>query len=247
MRDFFDDIKLLVSLHECSAVVKFAGVVIDDTRKHLLSCLCEWPVLGSFERLLTVVELRGEWIPWEIRETWARQIVAAVSDVHAKGVVLGVLSLRTILVRADGSAVLDAPKRHARILNELGCLPPELRSTNGSPSYKRMNFRTDNFRLGAVLWLLAEHKAFMSASNICSRYACTRWPRYSCEEHYNPIDLPPCRGPKYMDFIISHCRQNDPRRRLPAWELLRYLPENSPPAQIADLATKYPEKEGDHF
>jgi len=250
MSDFFNDIKLLRSLHECSAVVKFAGVVLDDTRKHLNSYLCEWPALGWVLRIFNVAELRGERIPWEIREAWARQTIAAVSDVHARDVVLGVLSLQTILIRADGSAVLDAPKGSSRrTLNQRGWLAPELRSTpNSAPSYKRMNFRTDVFQLGLVLWLLAEHKVMVG--DLCPRYACTRWPRYSCEEHHNPIDLPPCSSaevPRYMDVVISHCRQNDPRKRLLARELLHYFPEKSPPAQMADLATTYPEKEGDHY
>jgi hypothetical protein len=34
-KDFFNDIKQLRSLHECSAVIQFAGVVLDNTRKHL--------------------------------------------------------------------------------------------------------------------------------------------------------------------------------------------------------------------
>jgi hypothetical protein len=66
--DFFNDIKQLRSLHECSAVIKFAGVVLDDTRKHVKSYLHEWPALGHLGRIFVVAELRGERIPWEIRE-----------------------------------------------------------------------------------------------------------------------------------------------------------------------------------
>jgi hypothetical protein len=164
--------------------------------------------------------------------------------------VLSLLSLRTILIRADGSVVLDAPKGSSRrVLNQQGYLAPELWSTpHCTPSYKSMNFQTDVFQLGLVLWLLAEHK--LSASGLCSRYAYTRWPRYSCEGHNNPIDLPPCSNakvPKYTDVVISHCRQNDQRKRLQACELLHYFPKKNPPAQMADLATMYSEIEGDHY
>lgn len=65
-------------------------------------------------RLFVIAELRGERIPWEIGEAWARQIVAVVSIVHAKNVVLGLLDLETIFVRADGSIALETPKATSR-------------------------------------------------------------------------------------------------------------------------------------
>jgi hypothetical protein len=248
--EFFNDIKLLHSLRDCSGVARFAGVVLDDARKHLKSYLCEWPALGTIARIFNLAEARGERFLWEIREAWAKQIIAAMSDVHAHGVVVGYLRLSFIAIRADGSAVLIAPKTSGRCtLNLYGYLAPELRSQRcNAPSPRKMNFRTDVFNLGLVLWLLAEHKNAGLSCFYCSRNACTSVPRYSCnEEHNNPIELPPCSStdvPKYMDVVISYCRRHDPTARLPARQLLQYFPEKSHPSQMADLAIKYAETEG---
>jgi hypothetical protein len=46
-------------------------------------------------------------IPWAVRELWIGQIVAAMSNVHARGLVIGVLNIKRISIRADGTAVLD--------------------------------------------------------------------------------------------------------------------------------------------
>ena len=251
--DFHNDLKLLHSLRDCRGVVKFAGVVLDDTRKHLKSYLYEWPALGSICRIFNLAEARGERIPWEIREEWVKQIIAAVSNVHAKGIVLGLLHLNSVCIRADGSAVLTAPRASGRRpTNRNGYLAPELRSKPcNTPSLKELNFRTDVFQLGFALWLLAEHRTCTNGYYYCPRNACTSMPRYSCNrEHNNPVELPPCSSaevPKYMDAVISHCRQNNPRARMPARELLQYFHEKSSPPQMADLAIKYPETDSDHF
>ena len=253
MSDFFNDIKLLHYLSDCSGVVKFAGVVLDNTRKHLKSYLCEWPTLGSISRIFKLAEVRGERIPWKIREVWAKRIIAAVSEVHAKGIVIGSFRLFSVGIRADGSAVLSAPKDSGRrTSNVKGYLAPELRSKPyNTPPRKSMSFWTDIFQLGLVLWALAEHRAYVGHWCYCPRNACTSVPRYSCTaEHVNPIDLPLCSStevPKYMDVVISHCRRKDPGARMPARALLQYFQEKRPPPQMADLATRYLETDGDYL
>ena len=248
VEDFFEDLKLSYSMRECACVVRFIGVVLDDTRKHLKSYLYESPTLGTAQQMLETAEAKAEKIPWSIRETWAKQIVTAVSEVHSKGFVVGVLQLDSIGIRADGSAVLTALKSSGRhIPNRRGYVPPELRSKPGSNfSPKKMNFRTDIFQLGFILWLLAEHKSTV-CGYYCIRNGCTTVPRYSCTaDHTNPVSLPPCLNevPAYFSEIINNCRASNPKARPPARELLALFPQGgemtSSSPEMAELGTKYP-------
>ena len=248
VEDFFDDLRLSYSLRGCVCVVRFIGVVLDDTRKHLKSYLYESPTLGTIQQILETAEAKAERILWSIRETWAKQIVIAVSEVHSKGFVVGVLQLDSIGIRADGSAVLTAFKTSGRHLpNRRGYVPPELRSEPGStPSPKKMNFRTDIFQLGFILWLLAEHKSTV-CGYYCIRNGCTTVPRYSCTaDHTNPVSLPPYSNgvPAYFNVIINNCRASNPKARPPARELLASFPQGgemtSSLPEMAELGAKYP-------
>jgi hypothetical protein len=227
--DFFNDLKLLNSLRGCTGVVQFIGVVLDDTRLHLRSYLYESPMITSIEKLLGIANSRSEKIPWPIRETWARQIIKAILDVHNQGLVVGVLRINSVGVRADGTAVLrhlKTSQRHLR--NEKGEMPPELRNTSKSDDralWKTMNFRTDIFQLGLFLWLLAEHKPKV-LGHLCTKSACTKLPRYMCTaDHANPVELPACCDsiPSYFNDIIRECRSPDPKARPSARKLAEVL------------------------
>ncbi|KAL8919245.1 MAG: hypothetical protein Q9208_006906 [Pyrenodesmia sp. 3 TL-2023] len=47
VKEFYDHLKMAYSLRDCDSVVKFVGVVLDDTRSHLKSYLQEYPALVS--------------------------------------------------------------------------------------------------------------------------------------------------------------------------------------------------------
>lgn len=248
IEEYFDDLRLLYSLRGCACIVRFIGVVLDDNRQHLKGYLYESPTLGTVQQILETAEAKAERIPWAVRETWAKQIVTAISEVHSRGFVMGVLQLDSIGIRADGSAVLTALKASGRHLpNRRGYVPPELRLQSGdAPSPKKMTFRTDIFQLGFILWLLAEHKSTV-CGYYCIRNGCTTIPRYSCTtDHTNPIGLPSClKGiPAYFNDIINGCRASDPKARLPARDLLALFPKGadktSIPAEMAKLGAKYP-------
>lgn len=244
VKNFFADLRFFQSLSGCNAITKFAGVVLDDTRKHLGSFLREYPALGRLSTIFDTAEARGEKIPWKIRETWAKQIICAVADVHERGVIVSQLSIGSVGVRADGSAVLMHSVSSTRLITYLRCfkgyLAPELRDKPfNDPSLWKMNFQTDIFQLGLLLWLLAEHKWFPGNHLYCPMNACTNMPRFTChEEHTDPVELSPCRGPevpKYMDTIIRHCRRSDPSERMPARELLTFFRETETPSQMAGI------------
>ena len=243
LQRFWQDLKLAKSLYECNGVAKFMGVVLDDTRTHVMSFLQELPSLGIIQSILAHAELRGERVPWPVRATWARQIITTVAEIHSKGFVVGMLHINFAGVRSDGSAVLNLRKRgYKNSMNQGGEIAPESRTAPmHSPQPRELDFHSDIFMLGMLLWQLAEHKSNV-AGYLCLRNACTSVPRHSCRaEHTNPVGLPPCidnEVPAAFNLIISLCRQADPKKRPPARKLLQYLDEKGQPPEMADLQVK---------
>lgn len=244
MKRFWQDLKLAKSLYDCNGVVQFMGVVLDDTRSHVKSFIQELPALGTIRSILAHAELRGERIPWSVRATWARQIVTTVAEIHSKGFVVGMLHINFTSVRSDGRAVLNLRKRgYKHSINREGEIAPESRTVPiYSPQPRELDFRSDIFMLGMLLWHLAEHRN-NNAGYLCLRNACTSVPRQSCKaEHINPVELPPCTHkevPDAFNMVISLCRQANPKKRPPARTLLQYLDAKDQPSEMADLQVKY--------
>ena len=174
---------------------------------------------------------------------WARQIINAIVDVHSKGIILGVLELNWFGVRADGTAVLTFLKGSwSHLRNLFGQMPPELRSSPQSYGVatrnKTMNFRTDVFQLGLILWLLVEHKP-KGRGHFWARSVCTHYPRYTCEaNHSNPVELPEIcsKRPPYLREIIRLCRSQDPKVRPSARNLAKVIEgTQDPDTRTADI------------
>ena len=234
-QNFFRDLKFLKSLGGCSGVAQFVGVVLDDTRTQLRSYIYEYPALGTVLSLFLGAQSKREIIPWRIRESWARQLVEAVADIHGgKGSLVGGLCwLDEIGVRANGTIVLTALRASQRYFNRgRGMMAPELRGipgTNTQTLKKMANFRTETFALGHLLWRIAEHKT-NTASCFCSRSACIRRPCYMCAaDHADPIELPPCNAevPLYFNAIIKQCRSQHPKDRKTARQLREMFPKTA--------------------
>lgn len=236
-RSFFDDLKYLKSLRGCRGAAEFIGVVLDDTRTHLRSYLYEYPALASILTMFVGARSRSEVIPWYIREVWARQMVETVAEIHSRGSLVGMLYwLGEIGIRANGTIVFTALKPSQRhFAPRPGMMAPELRgvsSTDVSTLEKMVNFRTEVFQLGLLLWMLAEH-IDNTAGYFCSRSACTNRPRYMCTvDHTDPIELPSCSAgtPPYINEIIKQCRFSNPKDRKTA----RQLQETFPPTKNGD-------------
>ena len=225
-RNYFKDLKSLHAIRGLTGVVQFIGVVLDEMRSSLKSYLYEMPLVGSIMHLFGHLGQDSRLIPWPIREIWARQIVEAISDVHGRNLVVGLPSLHSIALRADGRAILafiGSPRKWPE--DEYGNLPPECRNASevddGNPR-EVMNFRTDIFQLGMILWKLAQHQARLEGY-FCRLYGCTSTPRYLCTAvHTNPVELPRCNVnvPPYFVDIIDQCRVLNPSQRPPARRLL---------------------------
>ncbi len=238
--DYLSEIKHHISLRRCTNVAEFRGIVLDDTRQHLRSYLQE-PMMTSVESLLALATSRSKMIPWFIRELWARQLIQAMIEIHSQGLTAGLFNLNSVGIRGDGTAVFH-PLQHSEkyVLDSNGLAPPELRNRHrnnhsGSAARNKLNFQTDIFQLGMLLWLLVEHVP-KDMGHFCARSACMHSPRSTCvASHANPVELPKCRddAPAYLCDIIRDCRLQDPQSRVSARELddvLRStpLPDNTP-------------------
>ena len=244
---YFQDLKQLKSVRGYKGIAEFIGVVMDDTRSHLRSYLYEYPIIGSLFTVLMCAGSRAETIPWSVRENWARQVIETVSEVHSKGFLVGCLMwLTEIGIRADGEIILAGLRTSQKhFANYNGHMAPELRDASRTDTYalnKLVDYRTEIFQLGLILWKLAEHKMNVFPGYFCSKSRCTYRPRYVCTAHHaNPIELPTCPVgiPSYFNDIITQCRLRDPHLRPTAYELAEMFPPHKHNAQLSPTALNH--------
>ena len=244
--EFFNDIEVLHSLTSCKGVVRFAGIVVDSSQRHIKGYLHEWPSFGGLKRVFHLAESWKLRISWSIRWSWARQLVEAVAQLHEKQIVLGVLTINEVYLRFDGSIVLTCPKSSGNPLtNTQGSTPPELRS--GSHSRSQLNFSTDIFQLGLLIWLIVQQTA-RCPGVFCRCLPCTSKPLCACKaDHTNPVQLPICTRrdvPKTVNDLIARCRETDPKARPKAQQLLAFFNVDTDPPQLASLVRNLPEADG---
>ena len=243
VKAYFEELKRMYAVRGCEYIVNFVGVVLDDTRKHFKSFLTEEP-LYSMMTVFSSAEQHKKRIPWFIREIWAKQVVSAVSDVHAQGLALdGLDALSSIGLRSNGNAILMMGRRVGPSrLNRNGQIPPELRnlSEDAEPPLW-IEFRKDIFCLGLTLWLIGEHR-HCATGHYCRMIGNTNWPRYSCTaSHSNPISSTRCTDPEVPDYfnsLISDCRHSDPSARNPGRALLSSFDHISFLPNMADLVNE---------
>ena len=252
--DFVGEVKRLTSLRGCRGIVQFLGVILDDTRRHIKGYLYEAPVIPNLRLLIGLANSQSKPIPWAVRELWIGQIVAAMSNVHARGLVIGALNINRISIRADATVVLDLSEcAHRQLPTQRDRLPPELwrmnfdtcRVSRNTP----LNFQTDVFQLGHLIWLIAEHQT-SSQGHYCTRALCTNVPRYQCTaSHTEPTELPPSSIdiPLYINDVVTASRLPTPKDRPSASLLSTLFPpidgESQKPVQdeyMKDAIRDYP-------
>ena len=217
---FIDEIKRLTSLRGCRGIVQFLGIILDDTRRHIKGYLYEAPIILNLRLVISEANSRFKTIPWAVRELWIGQIVAAMSNVHARGLVIGALNNQRISIRADGSVVLDLSEcAHRQLPTQRDRLQPELWRASFDacriPRRTPLNFQTDVFQLGFSIWLIAEHIPH-TWGYYCTRAVCTNVPRYQCTaSHTKATELVPCSVgiPAYINDLIAASRLPNPKHR----------------------------------
>jgi hypothetical protein len=234
--EFLYNIELCRCMENIPGILNLVGVVVDESATRLKSYILDFP---QTKWSLFVDNLaQGQSVLWRRRESWARQLVEVVRQIHAKGFVVG-----TLWHTPPGPPILiDALDRlhfwnfrsNFVVGTERGCYyPPEFRHlrqlTKSIPKLNcpKVTRKTDIFHLGMVLWHIAEGVSQSERGPICMREGCNM----DCveESHINPVALPslPESIPHYYQKIVNNCRVEDPNERPAAWTILDQFPPAS--------------------
>ncbi|KAL7627637.1 hypothetical protein AAE478_001830 [Parahypoxylon ruwenzoriense] len=205
--EFLYEVNALNSLQFSQNVIEFYGVVVDDNDEVVKGLLINYAEKGA---LIDVIydsqEQEGSFLPWPIREKWARQIVQGLSDVHEAGFVQGDLTLSNIVIdEEDNAKIIDINRRGCPV----GWEPPE--ATPLIDSNQRISMyigvKSDLYQLGMVLWALATLED-------------------EPEAHRRPLRLDSeIDVPGWYRTMVEYCLHEDPRVRLQATVLLTLFPQ----------------------
>ncbi|KAK3987823.1 kinase-like domain-containing protein, partial [Cladorrhinum sp. PSN332] len=208
--EFLYEINALNSLRSSRNVIQFYGVVVDDREEHVRGILISYAEQGA---LVDVLYDHDHSLEWPIREKWARQIVAGLSEIHEAGFVQGDFTLSNIVIDEQGNAkIIDINRRGCPV----GWEPPE--ATPLIESNQRISMyigvKSDLFQLGMVLWALATQDDEPEAQGRPLR-----------------IDSD-VEAPTWYCRIVEICLSENPRDRIQALHLLGLFPEPEEASQV---------------
>jgi hypothetical protein len=117
---------------------------------------------------------------------------------------------------------------HPSVHADGGLLPPEYRTETFAKGDGQVESEFDIFQLGMLLWHLYRGQHQQGARTFCSLAGCDKGQLGTCKDHNDPINLPKAgvNVPDYLDRVIALCRQEDPRQRPAAWELINMFPDD---------------------
>ncbi|KAI1450146.1 hypothetical protein F5Y02DRAFT_426490 [Annulohypoxylon stygium] len=204
--EFLYEVNALNSLRFSRNVIEFHGVVVDDEHESVKGLLINYAEQGALIDVIYDSQEEGRFLPWSLREKWARQIVQGLSDVHEAGFVQGDLTLSNIVIDyEDNAKIIDINRRGCPV----GWEPPEAKPLIDSNQRISMyiGVKSDLYQLGMVLWALATLED-------------------EPEAHRRPLRLSPdIEVPGFYRSMVYHCLHEDPRVRLQATALLNLFPE----------------------
>ncbi|KAL1883817.1 hypothetical protein VTK73DRAFT_8353 [Phialemonium thermophilum] len=203
--EFLYEINALNRLKHSENVVKFHGLVVDDSEEFVKGLLIGYAEQGA---LVDIIYDANHSLPWATRERWATQIIHGLSEIHELGFVQGDFTLSNIVVDAEGDAkIIDINRRGCPV----GWEPPEATPLieNNQRISMYIGVKSDLYQLGMVLWALATEED-------------------EPEAHGRPLRLPSnANVPVWYRRIVEICLSEDPRQRLQAIQLLSRIPKAS--------------------
>ncbi|KAK0735899.1 hypothetical protein B0T21DRAFT_290552 [Apiosordaria backusii] len=208
--EFLYEINALNSLRTARNVIQFYGVVVDDDEEHVTGILISYAEQGALIDILYDHAHDHPPLPWPLREKWARQIVAGLSEIHEAGFVQGDFTLSNIVIDHNNDAkIIDINRRGCPV----GWEPPE--ATPMIECNQRISMyigiKSDLYQLGMVLWSLASQDDEPEAQG-------------------RPLQIPDdIEVPAWFARIVYICLSDNPRNRLQALQLLSLFPEQEEP------------------
>ncbi|KAJ4349135.1 hypothetical protein N0V95_004830 [Ascochyta clinopodiicola] len=205
VEEFLYEINALSSLEDSNSVIKFEGIIVDETGELIKGLLISYAEHGA---LVDMIYDYKHQLQWERREKWARQIVEGLSEIHESGFVQGDFTLSNIVIDGnDDAKIIDINRRGCPV----GWEPPELAKLieSGQRISIYIGVKSDLFQLGMVLWALAEQQDEPE-----------RQERPLARTLNRPSEIP-----EYFKNIVRACLSEKPRGRLSAKDLLRRFPD----------------------
>ena len=241
------NIQVLHCLKGVSGFAQLVGIVVDASRRYLKSYLIKFP--RAHWKLEQVAQDHP--IPWVRREKWAKQLIQAISDIHSRGLVVGDFSGSSspVLIEDLDCIQLWKFKKTFRPSSRMCCLyPPEFLLLREAHSSLReaespvLTSKTDIFRLGFLLWLLAQNVPLSHTNLVCIKKGCNPYGEFgSMESHVEATALPdlPESIPQYYKTIVKECRAESPEDRPPAWGLLERFPSMHEPQPTPSASSTF--------
>lgn len=239
--EFLYNIEVLRAMDKTAGFAKLVGVVVGPCKRTLKSYLIEFP--RQRWSLLSDTLAEGRQVSWDRREKWARQMIEAVANAHARGLVFGTLYYRRMACLVDNSDRLWFWRfeKKFKLGYTLGChYPPEFsyfrEMSQGITEAECPNItpKTDIYHLGMALWFIAEGFPIKEPSPVCMRAKCSERIGSPCDEsHIDPVALPPLSKsvPGYYRDVVEACRAEDPIHKPAAWRLLSHFPTIQSPEE----------------
>jgi serine/threonine protein kinase len=207
VEEFLYEINALCSLQDSKSVIKFEGIIVDETNELIKGLLISYADQGALVDMIYDFKPTGQ-LTWERRERWGRQIVEGLSEIHEAGYVQGDFTLSNIVIdKNDDAKIIDINRRGCPV----GWEPPELAKLieSGQRISIYIGVKSDLYQLGMVLWALAEQQDEPERQD--------RPLAKTMELHRSDI-------PDYFRDIVRACMSDSPRKRPSASQLLKKFP-----------------------
>lgn len=207
VEEFLYEINALCSLKDSKSVIKFEGIIVDETNELIKGLLISYADQGALVDMIYDFKPTGQ-LNWERRERWGRQIVQGLSEIHEAGYVQGDFTLSNIVIdKNDDAKIIDINRRGCPV----GWEPPELAKLieSGQRISIYIGVKSDLYQLGMVLWALAEQQDEPERQD--------RPLAKTMERHRSDI-------PDYFRDVVRACLSDLPRNRPSASQLLKKFP-----------------------
>ena len=209
VEEFLYEINALCSLSDSKSVIKFEGIIVDESSEIIKGLLISYAEQGALVDMIYDYK-NSDQMSWDRRERWARQIVEGLSEIHEASFVQGDFTLSNIVIDSENNAkIIDINRRGCPV----GWEPPELARLieSGQRISIYIGVKSDLFQLGMVLWAIAAQedepeRQERPLSKSLSRYSAI---------------------PEYFKDIIRACLSDNPRDRPSAKDILKQFPRGS--------------------
>ncbi len=147
--EFLYEMNALSALRESRHVIDFVGVVVNTESTTVKGLLVAFAHGGALVDV--IADSNKSPLSWPRRETWAKQIVEGLADIHEHGFVQGDFTLSNIDIDSnDRAKIIDINRRGCPV----GWQPPEFVGLieSGQRISMYISVKTDLWQLGMVLW-----------------------------------------------------------------------------------------------